>query len=334
VRIVIAERIADQPDPEPACPICATPDAPRFAVAADRLFGIAPGIFRLYRCPSCACIFQHPLPDAAALASFYPNEYWWTENRKSGLSHALSRMERAYREFVAWDHVWFLERCATGAGRSLLDIGCGSGTFLHLAERRGFLPHGMDMSARAAAAAQEQYQLQVRQGDIGSDAWHGCEFDIISMFHVLEHLPEPGKAIAYAGRLLKPGGSLILQVPNAASVQASIFGARWYGLDVPRHLINFTPRALEKLLDDAGFSCRLVQRFSLRDNPAALASSLAIGLDPIGRRGRGRRAHAIVEGALELCYFGLVLTALLPALVESLCGRGATLWAHARRAGE
>jgi SAM-dependent methyltransferase len=328
----MAERIADQPDPEPACPICATPDAPGFADASDRLFGIAPGVFRLYRCLSCACIFQHPLPDAAAVASYYPNEYWWTEDRGSVLSRALSRMERAYRELVARDHVWFLERCATGAGRSLLDIGCGSGTFLHLAERRGFLPHGMDVSARAVAAAQEQYRLPVRQGGIGSDAWHGCEFDIISMFHLLEHLPEPGKAIAYAGGLLKPGGSLILQVPNSASVQARIFGARWYGLDVPRHLINFTPRALERLLGDAGFSCRLVQRFSLRDNPAALASSLAIGLDPIGRKGRGRRAHAIAEGALELCYFGLVLSALIPTLVESLCGHGATLWAHAWRA--
>jgi SAM-dependent methyltransferase len=243
-------------------------------------------------------------------------------------------MERAYRELVAWDHVWFLEQCATGVGRSLLDIGCGSGTFLHLAQRRGFLPHGMDVSDRAVAAAQEQYHLPVRQGDIGSDAWRGCKFDIISMFHVLEHLPDPGQAVAYAGGLLKPGGILILQVPNAASVQARIFGARWYGFDVPRHLINFTPQALEKLLGDAGFSCRLVPRFSLRDNPAALASSLAIGLDPIGRKGRGRRAPAIAEGALELFYFGLVLAALLPALVESLWGCGATIWTHARRAGD
>ena len=328
-----SDQRAAKPELEPPCPICVAPGARMIAVAHDRLFGIAFGNFHLYRCRSCGCVFQHPLPDSATLASFYPRQYWWSESRQSRFSSVLSRMERAYREFVALDHVRFLERCAAGAGsgRSLLDIGCGSGTFLHLARRRGFLPHGMDVSARAVAAAREQYGLAVRQGEIGSDVWKGRDFDLVTMFHVLEHLPDPRRAITYAGGLLKPGGRLILQVPNVASLQARIFGARWYGLDVPRHLINFTPQALRLLLGQAGFSCKLVPRFSLRDNPASLASSLAIGLDPIGRRGREKRSNAIMEGALEICYFGLVLLALLPALIESLCGRGGTLWAEARR---
>ncbi len=332
MRIVTAELAPDQSNPNPACPICARSDTGAFAVATDRLFGVARGHFHLYRCTSCGCIFQHPLPDSAALASFYPQNYWWSEKRRAGASLAFSRMERAYREFVALDHVRFLEQCAAGSGKSLLDIGCGSGTFLHLAERRGFRPHGMDVSPHAVEAAQEQYRLPVRQGDIGSDVWSGYKFDFITMFHVLEHLPDPRKALASAAELLMPGGSLILQVPNAASVQARLFGARWYGFDVPRHLINFTPESLAHLLAAAGFSGRLVNRFSLRDNPAALASSLAVRMDPIGRRGRGKRTNAAVEGGLELCYFGLVLLALPPALVESWCGRGATLWAEARRA--
>ena len=332
--LVTGERLSGKADTGPACPICGTSGTVRFAVASDRLFGIAPGTFRLHRCPSCGCIFQHPLPEPAAIASFYPQKYWWAENERSKLFVALGRMERAYREFVALDHVRFLERCAAegSTGRTLLDIGCGSGTFLHLARRRGFVPHGMDVSARAAALAQAQYDLPVRQGDIGSDVWKGRGFDFVTMFHALEHLPDPGKALAYAGGLLKPGGSLILQVPNAASFQARLFGPRWYGLDVPRHLINFTPQSLLLLLEQAGFSGKVVRRFSLRDNPASLASSLAIGLDPIGRRGRGKRASAIVEGALEFFYFGLVLLALAPALIESLCGRGGTIWVHARRA--
>ncbi|MBZ5498520.1 MAG: class I SAM-dependent methyltransferase [Acidobacteriia bacterium] len=328
---MIAERPSSRPEAHPACPICATPGAAIYALVPDRLFGIAAGSFHLHQCRACGCIFQHPLPEPAALASFYPEEYWWSEDQGSKLSGALSRMERAYREFVAMDHVRFLERCAAGArGRSLLDIGCGSGTFLHLARRRGFLCHGMDVSARAVAAAREQYDLLVRQGDIGGDAWDGNSFDFITMFHVLEHLHDPRHALTCAGRLLKPGGSLILQVPNASSFQARLLGARWYGLDVPRHLINFTPEALTILLGQAGFSCQLVSRFSLRDNPASLASSLATRLDPIGRRGRGKHKSSIVEGALELCYFGLVLLALPPALIESLCGHGGTIWVHAR----
>lgn len=329
------ERLSGKADAGPACPICGTSSAGKYAIASDRLFGIAPGNFPLHRCISCGCIFQHPLPEPATIASFYPQEYWWADKERSKFSAVLGKMERAYREFVALDHVRFLERCATrnGTGRTLLDIGCGSGTFLHLARRHGFAPHGMDVSARAVALAQEQYDLPVRQGDIGSDVWQGRDFDFVTMFHVLEHLPDPRTALAYAGGLLKPGGSLILQVPNAASFQARLFGTRWYGLDVPRHLINFTPQSLVLLLKQAGFSGKVVRRFSLRDNPASLASSLAIGLDPIGRRGRGKRANVMLEGALESLYFGLVLLALAPALVESLCGKGGTIWVQARRIG-
>lgn len=330
---VAAERLIDKTHVMPKCPICAAGGAALFVVAGDRLFGLAAGTFRLHRCPSCGCIFQHPLPDPAAIASFYPHEYWWSGVPQAGLAGVIHRMERAYREFVALDHVRFLERCGAGSGgRALLDIGCGGGLFLHLARKRGYSPHGMDASAQAVAVAQAQYDLPVRQGEIGSPVWEGARFDFITMFHVLEHLSDPGMALAYARELLLPGGSLILQVPNVASYQARLFGARWYGLDVPRHLINFTPQSLALLLDRAGFKFRLVRKFSLRDNPASIASSLAIGLDPIGRRARGKRAGALAEGVLEIGYLGLTLAALVPAWIESACGHGATIWVHARRA--
>jgi 2-polyprenyl-3-methyl-5-hydroxy-6-metoxy-1,4-benzoquinol methylase len=330
---MIEECPEDGSDAGTACPVCATSDAGFYAVATDRLFSLAAGRFQLRRCRSCGCLFQNPLPDSIALASFYPRRYWWSADPGSGFSATLGKIERAYREFVGLDHVRFLQRCTRGGGRgrSLLDIGCGSGTFLHLARKRGFVPYGMDMSEHAVAAARAQYDLPVRQGDIGSDLWEGHSFDFITMFHVLEHLPAPGKALEYARGLLKPGGSLILQVPNASSFQACVFGARWYGLDVPRHLINFTPRSLGMLLDRTGLSWRMTTRFSLRDNPAALVSSVAIRLDPIGRRGRGKQANAVVEGVLEGIYFGLFLLAVPPTLLESLLGCGATLWAHARK---
>jgi SAM-dependent methyltransferase len=150
------------------------------------------------------------------------------------------------------------------------------------------------------------------------------------MFHVLEHLPDPRSGLKYAGGLLRPGGTLVIQVPNIHSLQARLFGNLWYGLDVPRHVINFSPKALGLLLAEMGYDYCLVPRFSLRDNPASIASSLIPRLDPIGRRGRHADSSPLFNGFLELAYFGLFLLALPPAYLESVCGYGGTIWAYAR----
>jgi len=318
----------------PGCPICRAGDTEEYAAAVDRFFAIAPGRFRLVRCRACGCIFQHPLPSAAELARYYADDYWWSPPapRRAGLRSLVGRLEHAYRTLVARDHVSFVERCArrSAAGRALLDIGCGEGLFLHLARRRGFEAHGMDPSARAVELARARYGLDVRRGAIGSDLWEGRRFDFVTMFHVLEHVADPRAALAYAGRHLREGGSLIVQVPNVRSFQARHFGARWYGLDVPRHVINYSPEGLRIVLRDAGFEVAAAKRFSLRDNPASLASSLAPRLDPQGRKVRGHGAGSMAEGVLELVYFALYLLCLPPALLESACGCGATVFVQAR----
>ncbi len=303
----------------------------------DRLFHAVSGKFRLFRCRGCRSVFQDPLPREDAIQSFYPHQYWWSSARQSStaLSRFLRELERRYREFVGLDHIRFLERCARQASsgqRRLLDIGCGGGMLLHLARKRGFEPYGMDISEQAVALAQERYGLPVKQGKIGDDLWMPGQFDYVTMFHVLEHLANPRAALQYVRKILKPNGSLILQVPNIESLQARCFGAGWYGLDVPRHLINFSPQAIEMLLQETGFRIHGRAQFSLRDNPASIASSLAPGLDPVGRAARGGAGGALMQTASELAYLGLVFVSLPLALFESALGHGGTIWLHARPA--
>jgi SAM-dependent methyltransferase len=318
------------------CPVCPSTDTVVYGVGRDRLFGLAQGDFHLRRCSSCRSIFQDPLPADESLPEFYPQEYWWDGKPQApgATSRLLHRAERLYREMVVRDHVRFVKRCVPPSAAHnprLLDIGCGSGTFLAMARLRGFDPCGMDVSERAVAAARAQYGLDVRCGRIGSPVWDYASFDVVTMFHVLEHVTDPRAALDYAARLLKPSGSLVIQVPNADSVQARLFGTRWYGLDVPRHVINFSAEGLRILLREAGMRIEAVSRFSWRDNPAALASSAATWLDPISRKGRGRDVgRPAVRAMLELGYFSLVLLALPFALAESACGLGATLWVQAR----
>ena len=332
---VIFSRLPGGSTANASCPICHAAQLSALPPGRDRLFGLAKGTFDLLRCASCGCIFQNPLPENADLAGFYPQEYWWPGQapQESLRTRIFRNLEKTYREFVVQDHARFLKKCAdmlSPNGRLLLDIGCGNGTFLQAANSCGFIPHGMDVSARAVEIARKEYGYPVRQGEIGSKVWSDCRFDFITMFHVLEHLPDPRLALKYARELLRPAGVLILQVPNVSSIQARLFGSRWYGLDVPRHLINFTPGSLALLLEEVGYEFEVISRFSLRDNPASIASSLVPWLDPVRRKGRGLDLRPVWNGFMEIVYFGLFLLAVPAAFLESACGRGGTIWAWAR----
>lgn len=136
----------------------------------------------------------------------------------------------------------------------LLDIGCGKGHFLAAARELGWEVSGIDSSESAAASARQLYGLQILVGDVADEAIPGAPFDAITMWHVLEHVPDPTLVVARARELLRPGGRLVVSVPNVASLQARVFGRHWFHLDRQRHVFHFTPRALRTLLERHGFS--------------------------------------------------------------------------------
>ena len=151
------------------------------------------------------------------------------------------------------------------------------------------------------------------------------------MFHVLEHLYDPAAYIEAAHALLGPHGRLIVQVPNAASWQFLMLGENWIGVDVPRHLLTFRASDLEALLDRCGFEVVRRKFFSLRDNPAGLATSLAPWLDPMARRLRKIGEAPNVRLFKDLLYFCLVAACLPLTLLEAACRAGSTIMVEARK---
>lgn len=318
-----------------SCPVCLNPVTRPALTGSDLLFESTDKTFTLHACAACGCLFLNPMPDDDEIAGFYPSQYWWNSGA-SQKGSVLKSLESVYRKLALRDHVSFILRAAGDrTGLEMLDVGCGSGTLLGLMKQRGFRPTGLDFSAEAADVAQRENGVRVVIGSLDQARFSAESFDLVTLFHVMEHVANPRAVLTEVTRILKPDGALVLQVPNIDSWQFKAFGAKWYGLDIPRHVIDYSKDAMLKLLEDSGFVTRRVKHFNLRDNAPALVSSLFPSLDPISRAVRHRK-HGVRESMpvawmRHLAYLSFVFCAYPFAMVESAAGRGATLMIEARR---
>ena len=313
--------------PEP-CPACGESGMRTLFSATDRLYQTTNKVFLVVECEGCRLMRLYPQPTPLELNHYYPPDYWFSPS-----ADAATQLAEQYRRLVLMDHVWFASRAMENAGGEglLLDVGCGGGLFLQMMRERGYAGMGLDFSLAAAAVAWQRFSVPVVCATLSRAPLPESSCKVITMYHVLEHLFDPVAYLHAAHNLLTPEGRLIVQVPNAACWQFLILGKDWNGIDVPRHLINFRASELESLLDFAGFEVVRRKHFSLRDNPAGLATSIAPGLDPMARHVRGVQETPGVKLAKDIAYFGLVLAALPVTLLEAACRAGSTIMIEAKK---
>jgi 2-polyprenyl-3-methyl-5-hydroxy-6-metoxy-1,4-benzoquinol methylase len=314
------------------CPVCLNPATSPSLTGSDLLFESTTKTFTLNACSSCRCLFLNPMPGNEEIAGFYPTQYWWN-SAKPG---TLKTLEAIYRKLALSGHIAFITRAAGSRGATeILDVGCGSGTLLGLLKQRGFRTMGVDFSAEAARVAETENGVRVMVGSLMQAAFPDRSFDMVTMFHVMEHVANPREVLTEVSRILKPDGVMVLQVPNIDSWQFKAFGAKWYGLDIPRHVIDYSKVSMVRLLHESGFNPCRIKHFNLRDNAPALVSSLFPSLDPVSRAVRQRR-HGIREAApvawlRHMAYLFCVICAYPLAILESAFGHGATLMIEAKK---
>lgn len=232
------------------------------------------------------------------------------------------------------DHLHFVERAIRESEEPgvVLDVGCGGGLFLQMLQQRLRVPVvGLDFSLEAANVAWRRSGVPAVCATLSRAPFAAASCSAITMFHVLEHLYDPGSYLEAAHRLLQPDGRLVIQVPNAACWQFLVFGERWNGIDAPRHLIDFRKSDLDALLDSCGFEVLRHKHFSLRDNPAGMATSIAPDLDPMARRLRRVPETPRQRLAKDLAYLGLTALSLPFALLEAACRACSTIMVEARK---
>src|SRR5207248_2019375 len=146
-----------------------------------------------------------------------------------------------------------LLRDAAPAPGRLLDAGAGRGRFVAAARVAGYDARGIEPSTRGVEAAREIYGVMLEQAGIEEAEVEPGSIAAVSLWHVLEHVEDPGSALRRIAGWLAPGGALLVGVPNLASLQARLGGPRWFHLDLPRHRTHFTAAGLQALLTRSGF---------------------------------------------------------------------------------
>jgi len=249
----------------PACPLCGTAGSLLHAGMQDRLFHV-PGTWNARECgnPECGLVWLDPMPLREeihkAYATYYTHEDKGRQgpsDRRKGLAVRLLRLYKRLLKILVGarrerenHELMYLRDVAPGR---LLEIGCGSGKRLARLAELGWQVEGQEVDEKAWAAAKSKYPFQVHLGELAALALAGDAYDAVVMNHVIEHVHEPVELLAEVRRLLKPGGVLIANTPNAMSQEHRIFGTHWYSLDPPRHLHLFSPRSLSSLARRAGF---------------------------------------------------------------------------------
>ena len=318
------------------CPICSSAATMTAFSATDVLLKTTPRLFHLSRCGACRTLFLDPPPSAAEIPTFYPDRYWWTAS-----PNALTRLETVYRRLALRDHISFIERAASRVHAEtssvrLLDVGCGPGTLIGILKGKGYDVLGLDLSTQAADIAARENGVRVVVGTLDDAGFPDASFDIVTLFHVLEHVLDPRAVLREVGRVLRPDGRVVLQVPNIDSWQSRLLGPRWWGLHVPRHIVDYSALSIQILLESTGFVVKRVRHFNQRDNAPALASSLCPALDPQVRAMRqhriGGRESAAGSWIRHALYLALVGAALPFAVTEAAAGAGATVMVEAAKA--
>ncbi len=248
----------------PTCPFCQA-DKGVLQYHTTDIYG---SDFDILRCSACHSFYLSPQPTADYLNEAYSSSYYGEGEQKfkgfiqKGIHYFIARRARRLNQMI-------------GPDAKVLDIGCGSGYFLKSMLDTGSIEaHGIELPGKSAERASKVPGINLKIGKLEKGDFPTESLDMVTMFHVFEHLDQPAQTLETISKILKKGGYLYLSCPNVASWQSRLFKGNWFHLDPPRHLFLMPPAAIKEHLEKLGFTTVKEKYFNPKYNPYGYQQSL------------------------------------------------------------
>jgi 2-polyprenyl-3-methyl-5-hydroxy-6-metoxy-1,4-benzoquinol methylase len=229
-----------------SCPVCGKPDFSPFLKSID--FFLTREEFMIVSCTNCGLKFVNPRPDEKEIGRYYESVDYVSHNasKKTGLNF----LYRQVRKFSLRNKFNLVKKHAKG--KKILDIGCGTGEFIFNCKQKGFDVKGIEPGEKPRSFAQQEYNLEVHEEEFLRQLTTP-EFDVVTLWHVLEHVHLLQDRMKKIKEILNTGGILILAVPNCDSWDAHFYGRFWAAYDLPRHLYHFSQETMKILAEKFDF---------------------------------------------------------------------------------
>lgn len=238
------------------CPLCGSKEIVKVFDVMDHFS--SKEVFPLSECRECGFRFTNNFPSEEVIGRYYDSPaYISHSDSEKGLTN---RMYHLFRGLMIRRKVNLVRRHHKSDHARLLDIGCGTGYFLNAANKKGFTVCGIEKDEQARVKAITRFGLNVKE-EKALFMQEPSSYDVVTLWHVLEHLEKLHESIEKIGEILSPDGTVVLALPNHHSHDAQYYKDKWAAYDMPRHLWHFTPDTLEQLM--AKHSMQVIKRYRM-----------------------------------------------------------------------
>lgn len=228
------------------CPVCEATSFSNYLNVVDHT--VSKKEFKIQECNHCNFLFTNPRPEASEIGQYYQSEDYISHHDEA--KDMMSMMYNSVRKYTINQKLKLINTLVPSKGK-LLDIGCGTGNFLQVCKDNHWQTMGTEPNAEARKIAAARTKSEIIE-NIGMISTPGDSFQIITMWHVLEHVHQLNETIAWLQKQIDTNGKIIIAVPNPQSSDAIKYGHLWAAYDVPRHLYHFTRASMKALLAKHG----------------------------------------------------------------------------------